>query len=30
MKKFECDDCEVKVTKINLCYYIGKLVEIDN
>ena len=29
MRKFETEDSEVKVMKINLCYFIGKLVEID-
>ena len=29
MRKFETDDSEVKVVKINLCYFIGKLEEID-
>ena len=29
MRKFETEDNEVKVMKINLCYFIGKIVEID-
>lgn len=29
MRKFETKDSEVKVMKINLCYFIGKLGEID-